>query len=356
MGHTSITRSQIAAPVLVYLIIYVCHGYLPARGIALFGAAHRSLVALCVAFNSRLCAAVQAVSGNLLVSTWAVLLGLFIVFTVSLWLANAVFHRRVGLIAQTLTIVIVIVIFNLLFHSCFPAIASAQCHDPNGLTATETADWYKQLWINSIDVICSKPEKLGVASKTVAFDFTRFWFDGLKTLLMLVCLGLYSLISRQAPSRFVGRWRKAVKPATFLGDIAIYSLLAGLTLCWFSLLTYINQGIPATPSQTWWYGFLLAFLPIQAFLEEVIFRSIVLGGLLQICPRAIAIILQALLFSQWHFHQTSLDSHVNLVVVGSLFGVVWCRYGIVGAFLVHCLGNEISTGLNWLLGFTVFVW
>jgi len=99
----------------------------------------------------------------------------------------------------------------------------------------------------------------------------------------------------------------------------------------------------------------LGFLyPMTLFMEEVLFRGLLLFGCLQILPQELAILTSAGIFGIYHLHifLTSHDGELTALfvivsfILGLLLGPVFIYFGIWGCFLVH-IGIVSIIYLRW---------
>jgi membrane protease YdiL (CAAX protease family) len=88
---------------------------------------------------------------------------------------------------------------------------------------------------------------------------------------------------------------------------------------------------------------LFILYPVTLFIEECLFRGLILLGFLQILPQGVAILISALIFGLYHFHifLTSRDIGITGLfmvisfILGLLLGPLFLYYGIWGCFLYH---------------------
>ncbi len=96
------------------------------------------------------------------------------------------------------------------------------------------------------------------------------------------------------------------------------------------------------------------------FYEEMIFRGLILGGLLSFCNKKIAIFLSSFLFGLWHLKNLSIYSTQALIyqilyaglLIGPLLAWLTIRTkSIWPGVLIHTFNNLLSPLSWWLLSF-----
>ena len=119
----------------------------------------------------------------------------------------------------------------------------------------------------------------------------------------------------------------------------IILFLLMLQLLFLFPLRNILFGIPSVSSNSS-YVRLLYVIVITPFLEELIFRMIILGGLSNRYNSTLCIFISSLLFMLGHPY----DSYISTFIIGLFLGIVYCKKkNIIVCILIHTTLNATNT-------------
>ena len=153
---------------------------------------------------------------------------------------------------------------------------------------------------------------------------------------------------RLGESRY--RWRVPSWPVAALVSVASVALLFGvvapITAC-IPMSETMENMVRAMGTMRGWPTFLY-FVIAAPVLEELIFRGIILDGLLKRYPTWTAIFVSSLLFGLVHMN---LPQFITGFVLGGLMGWVYHRTSSVGAcILIHMAANLSGYILRFFIG------
>jgi|GEM_PF-6330010 len=270
-------------------------------------------------------------------------------------MAYAAFRRR-SYVVFSIAIILIVFVFHILWASWYFFVVQFQIDGELGNVAESGLTLnLSQFNVVKASATKSTPSIDKFVETNSPWMFARFQYDGMKNIFMFLMVLLLVRIRRLSFAKAIGIRRGSAITWAQIGESIKYGIMCGLIMSFSRLFYAALQGYDS-PSETWWYGFLFIFVVLGAFFEEVLFRNIVLGTLVKIFPFWSANVINGFLFSIWHLQQNSLESHLNLFIVGSVFGFIWYRYGIPGCTIAHLACNYCSMFLSWFVGSLRFGW
>ncbi|MCK9223744.1 MAG: CPBP family intramembrane metalloprotease [Candidatus Muirbacterium halophilum] len=80
-------------------------------------------------------------------------------------------------------------------------------------------------------------------------------------------------------------------------------------------------------------------MPLIVYTEEIFYRNFLLRSLLNKAPFIVALFLSSLLFSMGHFLEKNLIFHLSIIILGTIIGYIWKKYGLKWAVIFHFIYN-----------------
>ncbi len=164
---------------------------------------------------------------------------------------------------------------------------------------------------------------------------------------ILLCLGL-GWLSGLSPDRLgwtLDPWRPQVGVGILVGvGLALLFYVATQLLLRFTGRRFystvlLEHVIPASWGQVPWV--LLALVPVVG-LEELLFRSLLLGGLAPLAPEGLLLVVLGALFGLMHSPQ-GLWGMVGASLAGIVFGLLFLRWhSLVAPFVAHYVANGVQ--------------
>ncbi|RME63439.1 MAG: CPBP family intramembrane metalloprotease, partial [Caldilineae bacterium] len=168
--------------------------------------------------------------------------------------------------------------------------------------------------------------------------------------LILACIGL-GVLSGQGPAQLgwrITHFNRELAVGLAVGlALALFFHRATLGVMRFTGERYysplvVESVMPRDGREFVWV--LLAFLP-AVLLEELLFRSLLLGGFMFLAPPGLLLVSWSVLFGLLHSPQ-GLWGMVGAGLAGLIFGLLFLwQGGLLAPFVAHYLANVVQVGL-----------